>query len=291
MQITSHSLKPAPLPCSFSPCLFCLVLQFNSATYLPIPSHKHILGVIATQNIAAMSSPPKTLLPSSDAQAQKDCAIRARLLSRLGIHNAPPLSTTPMTAAQHRRQRLLRGMGVGHTTTIMQVSPPDGSAARTPLRGAIVTTEKLKDDNVDACMTDAYSSRTSTAVSVSPRSSPNPNSTTEESGLASSLTANNKKSTRIGFSDEVSVVPIPTRYEYSDRIKSRIWSNRHELQENAERNTLEFAAEGWNWRNVTEDEGMYICSLSGELVHPVHCQHLVTEEPPPMQRGESVHLE
>ena len=76
------------------------------------------------------------------------------------------------------------------------------------------------------------------------------------------------KPTRIAFQDQVEVMPIPTRHEYSNRIKSRIWSNRYELQENAERNAVEFASEGWNWRNVTEDEGMYICSVSGELVHP-----------------------
>ena len=107
--------------------------------------------------------------------------------------------------------------------------------------------------------------------------------------------ANEKKSRKIAFQDEVDVVPIPTRYEYSDRIKSRIWSNRHELQENAERNALEFAAEGWDWRTVTEDDGMFICSVSGELVHPIHLQHLVQDEPPSPQervgldRGNPVH--
>jgi hypothetical protein len=100
------------------------------------------------------------------------------------------------------------------------------------------------------------------------------------------------------FQENVEVIPIPTRYEYSDRIKSRIWSNRHELQENAERNALEFAAEGWNWQNVTEDEGMYICSASGELVHPIHLQHLASHQHSPeqdqcerksLERGAPVH--
>ena len=44
--------------------------------------------------------------------------IRSRLLSRLGIYDPTALSSSPpqsqpMTAAQHRRVRILRGMGVG----------------------------------------------------------------------------------------------------------------------------------------------------------------------------------
>jgi hypothetical protein len=34
----------------------------------------------------------------------------------------------------------------------------------------------------------------------------------------------------------------------------------------------------WNWRNVTMDEEMFICSVSGELLHPVHCRHLAMDE-------------
>lgn len=96
-------------------------------------------------------------------------------------------------------------------------SPPDGSASRNPLQGMKTFQEPLK-------------------VDAPPEA---------------------KKKTRITFQEDVEVMPIPTRYEYSDRIKSRIWSNRHELQENAERNAIEFASEGWNWQTVTEDDGMY----------------------------------
>jgi len=75
---------------------------------------------------------------------------------------------------------------------------------------------------------------------------------------------------KLQFNEEVAVVPIPMRTEYSKRIRSRLWSNAEEIHENAARNSFEFASEGWNWRNVREDDDMFVCSISGELVHPVH---------------------
>lgn len=85
---------------------------------------------------------------------------------------------------------------------------------------------------------------------------------------------NGKKRKRcITFRDHVRVTPIPMRSEYSHRIRDRLWSNRLELHENAQRNAVEFSSEGWDWRTVTEDEGMYRCSVTGDLIHPVHCQH------------------
>jgi hypothetical protein len=233
-----------------------------------------------------MSSPTSvTLNNKSSASAlltnkqQQDQQIRARLLHKLGIHgssarSSPPSDVTssshqskpitassvqvhqpPQTAAQLRRDRILRGMGVGYT---LKTLPPDGSAVRNPLQGVKTTTEPLKatlDDN------GGISTASSSADSN-----------------ASGAGGMKQRKTRIMFQEDVEVMPIPTRYEYSDRIKSRIWSNRHELQENAERNAVEFASEGWNWRNVTEDDGMYICSQSGELVHPIHLKHLTIDD-------------
>ena len=76
---------------------------------------------------------------------------------------------------------------------------------------------------------------------------------------------------RLVFTDDVEVVPIPMRSEYSNRIKERMYSGRVELSENAQRNVVEFEAEGWDATTVLDDENQfYKCPLTGELIHPVH---------------------
>ena len=52
-----------------------------------------------------------------------------------------------------------------------------------------------------------------------------------------------------------------------------MWTAGAELMQNAARNTIEFHAEGWNWRSVTEDEDMLRHTITRELIHPVHLQN------------------
>lgn len=82
----------------------------------------------------------------------------------------------------------------------------------------------------------------------------------------------------IQFDSTVKVVCIPTRHEYSNRLKKCLWQDSEEIQENAERNIREFAAEGWDWHTVLENDDMFVDAVTGELVHPCWFAGEVDEE-------------
>jgi hypothetical protein len=73
---------------------------------------------------------------------------------------------------------------------------------------------------------------------------------------------------QVSFDSQVHIMPIPSRNAYSKRIRNTIWMPMDELEHNVARNTLEFIAENWDWRQVAEDEDMVY--YEGEMVHPVH---------------------
>jgi len=108
-------------------------------------------------------------------------------------------------------------------------------------------------------------------------SSSDADSTDDDSARGTSPRVNGKHLRRdeVTFNENVSVHQIPLWTEYPADLRQRIWSDASEIYENAARNTVEFLSEGWNWRDVVDDEDM-ICVSSGELIHPVHFENSVS---------------
>jgi hypothetical protein len=90
----------------------------------------------------------------------------------------------------------------------------------------------------------------------------------ETSRWRDSVSIDKKGKGTVSFHPSVCVHMIPNRSVYSDRIRGSLWTHPLEMQQNVARNSLEFAAEGWDWTKVAEDEDMVICG--GEQIHPVH---------------------
>uniref|UniRef100_A0A7S1BNA7 Uncharacterized protein n=1 Tax=Corethron hystrix TaxID=216773 RepID=A0A7S1BNA7_9STRA len=79
---------------------------------------------------------------------------------------------------------------------------------------------------------------------------------------------------RTSFSEIVAVMPIPMKEEYSPHVRTRLWASPSEIVQNVARNLVEYSAEGFNWRNVTEDDAMFVCNATGELIHPIHIMNV-----------------
>ena len=93
---------------------------------------------------------------------------------------------------------------------------------------------------------------------------------TMDSDDASLTSSSIERRRGLTFDEEVSVVHIPRREQYSKRIQEHLWHSAELLQNIVMRNTIEYAADGWKWENVREEDQHMLCPESGGLIHPVH---------------------
>lgn len=87
----------------------------------------------------------------------------------------------------------------------------------------------------------------------------------------------NTKRDHVCFDASVTVHPIPARSDYSKRMRSVMWVSSTEIQQNAARNSLEFAAEEWDVSKVVDDEDMIV--YCGERIHPIHFIQMESDVP------------
>jgi hypothetical protein len=205
-----------------------------------------------------------------------DSAIRARLLNTLGIYKK--LAPVRTSNESIRRKYMMRGNVPPHYqpyTTIHHGSSTSSSSAANVIGGkpVIPCQEPLKDQTSSSSPSSSLPPRLFWNPSFfSPTfSNSSPSTSAPTTSPPSSIGGDGSGSGRgsIQFDSNVSVVVIPSRHQYSNRIKRCMWSNSSEIRENAERNAMEFRAEGWDWHSVLEDDDMYRNASTGELVHPV----------------------
>ena len=67
---------------------------------------------------------------------------------------------------------------------------------------------------------------------------------------------------RVQFDPTVVGVNISHHSDYPEPIRRRLWNSFAEIQTNAERNIAEFRADGWEWRNATEEDDMLVVQTS-----------------------------
>ncbi|KAL3821992.1 hypothetical protein ACHAXA_002978 [Cyclostephanos tholiformis] len=92
-------------------------------------------------------------------------------------------------------------------------------------------------------------------------------------GIASKGMTNKRRPVCIRFDPSVTIIPIPSHRSYDHRTRAQMYATKDEISFDVVRNTREFVYEGWDWRNVIEEAGMYFCTTSREFVHPVHVDY------------------
>jgi hypothetical protein len=74
--------------------------------------------------------------------------------------------------------------------------------------------------------------------------------------------------TKVSFGATVLVRSIPHAKDLSARVKRTLWMPPRELEEAIHRNSIEFAAEGWDWHNATGEADFVL--IGTQYIHPAH---------------------
>eukprot|EP00531_Pseudo-nitzschia_arenysensis_P008574 CAMPEP_0116143564 /NCGR_PEP_ID=MMETSP0329-20121206/15519_1 /TAXON_ID=697910 /ORGANISM="Pseudo-nitzschia arenysensis, Strain B593" /LENGTH=249 /DNA_ID=CAMNT_0003638895 /DNA_START=72 /DNA_END=821 /DNA_ORIENTATION=+ len=83
----------------------------------------------------------------------------------------------------------------------------------------------------------------------------------------------------VRFHSKVLVMRIPSRNQYPEHMKRNLWCSLSEIARSAQRNTIEFSSEGWDWRSAVEEESMYVHPKTGQYIHPVHVRRAASPAP------------
>uniref|UniRef100_A0A7R9WWQ7 Uncharacterized protein n=1 Tax=Craspedostauros australis TaxID=1486917 RepID=A0A7R9WWQ7_9STRA len=91
-----------------------------------------------------------------------------------------------------------------------------------------------------------------------------------DSETVSSASTTQSSQSGVRFDPTVTILQIPTRHEYSNRIRHHLWTTGHEIRRMKQQNKLEFEFEGRDWKNVVLEDDMNYDAALGQFVHPIH---------------------
>merc|ERR1719253_1770897 len=176
------------------------------------------------------------------------------LLSHGALRGASAMTSSAANAAASTASSAVDASSAAISSAVDAASAAISSAAD----AASATTSST----VDAAMPSTAISSTASLAS-------------QDASAASQKAARSRR--RVSLHADVAVVPIPPRDAYPPSVRARLWGSAAEIQRNAARNALEFAAEGFAWRDAVDDAGMVVVG-DGEKVHPVHVLHAAAAE-------------
>lgn len=95
-------------------------------------------------------------------------------------------------------------------------------------------------------------------------------STSSSSSLSSNASSSSASSSRITFDDTVTVFKVPSIEDVPDDVWQATWKSRQEVRAHKKLSKKEYAWDGYDWKNATEEDDMILDPTTGTLEHPVH---------------------
>lgn len=117
---------------------------------------------------------------------------------------------------------------------------------------------------------DILDDNTSTPSSFSPPFTKLPKKKFPDDYRELSYNSDMSTNNNVRFHSKVLVTRIPSRTQYPESMKRNMWCSLSEIARSAQRNTVEYTSEGWDWRNAVEEDSMYIHPKTGQYIHPAH---------------------
>jgi hypothetical protein len=193
----------------------------------------------------------------SQSNSYNNCHIRARFLNRLGIQ-----ATHTVPVRQQNRNR--------HLSKKAQLELHEPLKYDHGIEGPIEN-----DDDIHSCASTVPLSFNNSLSSSSCTVGSTPSFREDDSLDATKAISPVRKQNHrrsVSFEKTVSVRTIPKRNAYSSRIQKDLWATPNEVHQSTNRNILEFSADRWDWKRVTEEEDMFYNYQTQEYIHPIHVQ-------------------
>jgi len=193
---------------------------------------------LGSERIEQNREPEKNKVDSSEGNKQHADEIRSRLFHNLGIPPKPAANddastpSIPPVSAQQQQQ-------------------PWGPSYTEPLNDAQLSETRKTNGVVNG--TDDADDDDKTP-----------------SEHQSSIAQPRMSKRKLHFDPVVQVHPIPSHVVYSDRVRNTVWAGADELAENVARNSLEFAFENWDAKQVLDEDSGRLLYYDGEWIHPAH---------------------
>lgn len=166
--------------------------------------------------------------------------------------------------SKRRRHRFFLGRGVGGR------SSKAARTATTTFEFDLSANDSAHNEDTQLVDSIAVSAPCGKAIRRGSDASTASTASTSSSSSLSSSASSSGSSSRITFNDTVTVFKVPSIEDVPDDVWQATWKSRQEVRAHKKLSKKEYAWDGYDWQNATEEDDMILDPTTGTLEHPVH---------------------